>query len=140
MFKKMLVCHDGSEGAQKALVLGIELARLAGAELHMISVEEDLPHYVATAGEFEEIKEQRNGYFGKVGQDAAMLAQQSGVELTHHVLAGHEVQVIVEFAKEGGFDLLVLGFAGHSNIWGRIWGSSSQNVTRLAPCSVLVAK
>ena len=33
-----------------------------------------------------------------------------------------------------------LGFMGHSRIFERVWGSTSQNLTRLAPCSVLVAK
>ena len=57
-----------------------------------------------------------------------------------HVMPGHEVQTIIEFCKEGGFDLLVVGFMGHSRIFERIWGSTSQTLTRLAPCSVLVAK
>jgi len=50
------------------------------------------------------------------------------------------VETIVRFCQEGGFDLLVVGFMGHSRIFERIWGSTSQNLTRLAPCSVLVAK
>jgi nucleotide-binding universal stress UspA family protein len=37
-------------------------------------------------------------------------------------------------------DLLVVGFMGHSRIFERVWGSTSQTLTRLAPCSVLVAK
>jgi nucleotide-binding universal stress UspA family protein len=140
VFEKILVCHDGSEGAEKALVVAIELSRLAGAELHMISVEEDLPHYVATVGEFEEVKRQRNGFFNALGERAQAAARGSNVELTHHVVAGHEVEAIVELAKEGAFDLLVIGFSGHSNVWGRIWGSTSQNLTRLAPCTVVVVK
>jgi nucleotide-binding universal stress UspA family protein len=46
----------------------------------------------------------------------------------------------VSLCKEGGFDLLVIGFMGHSAVFGRIWGSTSQNLTRLSPCSVLVVK
>jgi len=33
-----------------------------------------------------------------------------------------------------------VGFMGHSRIYERIWGSTSQSLTRLSPCSVLVAK
>lgn len=56
------------------------------------------------------------------------------------MVAGHEVESIATFCKEGGFDLLVIGFMGHSRIFERIWGSTSQTVTRVAPCSVLVVK
>ncbi|PIW89068.1 MAG: universal stress protein, partial [Nitrospirae bacterium CG_4_8_14_3_um_filter_44_28] len=56
------------------------------------------------------------------------------------VIAGHEVETIVNYAKEGEFDLLVIGFMGHSKIFGRVWGSTSQNITKLAPCTVVVVK
>jgi nucleotide-binding universal stress UspA family protein len=42
----------------------------------------------------------------------------------------------VTFAKEGGFDLLVVGFTGDSNVFGRITGGTAQNRIRLAPCPV----
>jgi hypothetical protein len=35
---------------------------------------------------------------------------------------------------------LVVGFMGYSTIFGHEWGSTSQNLTRLAPCAVLVVK
>ena len=45
-----------------------------------------------------------------------------------------------DYAKEGEFDLLVIGFMGHSKIFGRVWGSTSQNITKLSPCTVVVVK
>lgn len=50
------------------------------------------------------------------------------------------METIVTYAKDHDFDLLVIGFTGHLNIYGRIWGGTSQNLVRLAPCSVLVVK
>ena len=35
---------------------------------------------------------------------------------------------------------LVVGLMGYSTIFGHEWGSTSQNLMRLAPCAVLVAK
>lgn len=63
-----------------------------------------------------------------------------GVELEAVVKPGHEVETIVTYAKEGGFDLLVIGFVGYSNIWSRIMGSTTQSLSRLAPCSVMIVK
>ncbi len=71
---------------------------------------------------------------------AGLTATASRVRLTPHVLAGHEVQTILTFIAEHRFDLLVVGFMGHSKIFGQEWGSTSQNLTRLAPWSVLVVK
>ena len=140
MFNRVLVANDGSEHARQAVEVATDLAARYGAELHSISVEEDLPRYAGTIGEVKEVKRQRNGYFAEVNEQARAVARGKGVELHCEVRAGHEVETIVAYCKEGGFDLLVIGFMGHSAIFGRIWGSTSQNLARLAPCSVLLVK
>jgi nucleotide-binding universal stress UspA family protein len=140
MFSKILVANDGSEGAKKALRMAADLAKRYDAELHQISVEEHLPHYAATVGEVVEAKQEAAEYFRKVIREAELIAQAQGLGLTAHVLPGHEVETIVTFAKDHGFDLLVIGFMGHSKIFGRIWGSTSQNLAKLSPCTVLVVK
>lgn len=140
MFKKILIANDGSAGAKLALKVAIDLAKKYDAELYVISVEEGMPHYAATIGEVEEFKREANGYFKKINDEAYETAKKEGVELKTKVIAGHEVETIVNYAKEGEFDLLVIGFMGHSKIFGRIWGSTSQNLTKLAPCTVVVVK
>ncbi|MGH7231085.1 MAG: universal stress protein [Nitrospiraceae bacterium] len=140
MFEKILVANDGSDGALKALHAAIDLAKRYGTDLHEISVEEHLPHYAATVGEVVEAKQEAADYFRKVTALAEAAAHELGVQLTSHVMPGHEVETIVTFAKEHAFDLLVIGFMGHSRIFGRIWGSTSHNITKLAPCAVLVVK
>jgi nucleotide-binding universal stress UspA family protein len=140
MFKKILVANDGSEGAKKALKTAIDLSKKYNAELYSISVEEGVPHYAATIGEVEEFRKEANGYFQKINDDAKEEAKIAGIELYIKVQAGHEVETIVHYAKEGHFDLLVIGFMGHSKIFGRVWGSTSQNITKLSPCTVIVVK
>jgi nucleotide-binding universal stress UspA family protein len=66
------------------------------------------------------------------------LTKREGIELYTKVQAGHEVKTILHYAKEGKFDPLVIGFMGHSKIFGRVRGSTSQNITKLAPCTVVV--
>ena len=140
MWRKILVGLDGSEGANKALAVAVKLAAQSSAELHSISVEEKLPHYAATVGEVQESRQEAANYFRRIVAEAQQAARASGVTLHSHVMPGHEVETIVTFAKDHGFDLLVIGFMGHSKIFGRIWGSTSQNLAKLSPCTVLVVK
>jgi nucleotide-binding universal stress UspA family protein len=140
MFKKILIANDGSDGAKHALQVAIDLAKKYNAELHSISVEEGVPHYAATIGEVEEFKKEANGYFQKINDEAKEEVKKAGIDLHIKVQAGHEVETIVNYAKKENFDLLVIGFMGHSKIFGRVWGSTSQNITKLSPCTVIVVK
>ena len=140
MFKKILIANDGSEGAKHALKVAIDFAKKYNAELHSISVEEGVPHYAATIGEVEEYKKEANEFFNKINDEAVDLSRKEGIELHTKVQAGHEVETIINYAKEEKFDLLVIGFMGHSKIFGRVWGSTSQNIAKLAPCTVVVVK
>jgi nucleotide-binding universal stress UspA family protein len=140
LYRKILVAYDGSPGARRALKAAIELADQSDAELHCISVEEKLPYYAATLGEVEEAKAERDAYFEKLIQEARQMAWDHGIELHSRVVPGHEVETIVTAAREGQFDLLVVGFVGHSNVFGRVMGSTTQNLSRLSPCSVLIVK
>lgn len=140
MFRKILVAFDGSDGSRKALKKAIELAQCSGAELHTISVEVDLPHYVATIGEFEEVKMQKDAYFDTLNREAEDLARASGINLIPHVAVGHAVDNITKFCEEGGFDVVIVGFTGHGRIYERIWGGTSRNIARFAPCTVIIVK
>jgi nucleotide-binding universal stress UspA family protein len=140
MFRKILVAHDGSEGAKKALREAIILAKSFSAELHSVSIKERPSHYAETVGEVMEQQEEANKFFTKVTAEATDQAREQEIDLKCTVLAGHEVETIIRFAREGQFDLLVVGFMGHSRAFGRIWGGTSQNLTKTAPCSVLVVK
>lgn len=140
MFQKILVAYDGSEGSKKALRAGIALAQLCDVPLHAISVEERLPYFAATVGEIQEAKVEADAFFKRITKEARDEAALEGVELITRVLPGHEVESIVTYAREGHFDLLIIGFVGHSNVFGRIMGSTSQNLARLAPCTVMIVK
>ena len=140
MFERILVAYDGSRGAQAALRMGIDLAKALGAELQSVSVEEHLPRYAATIGEVQEAKAEIDQYFHKLTKQARDVALQAGVELETAIRQGHEVDAILTVAREGRFDLLVIGYQGHSQIFERIIGSTAQSVMRLTPCSVLIMR
>jgi nucleotide-binding universal stress UspA family protein len=130
---------DGSDGAFKALKQAVDLARLYGAELHSVSVQE-VPHYAGTIGEVMEEEASSKAYFNEIAAGAREMALEAGVNLHVHVIVGHEVKTIIEMTKKFKFDLLVLGFMGRSALYDRVMGSTCQSLVRLAPCSVLVVK
>jgi nucleotide-binding universal stress UspA family protein len=140
MYERILVAYDGSDGARAALNHGIALAGALGAELACVLVEEHLPHYAASISEVKAAKEEIDEHFRTLAKQARDSAALAGVELETIIRQGHEVETIVTTAKDGAFDLLVVGYHGHSKIFGRIMGSTAQSIVRLAPCPVLLAK
>jgi len=140
MFKRILVAYDGSDGAQAALRMGIGLAKGQGTELYSISIEEHLPRYAATIGEVEDAREQIEEHFRALTKQAQDSAALQGVDLETVVRQGHEVQSILDFARQRRCDLLLLGSQGHSRVFERVIGSTSLSLVRLASCSVFIVR
>jgi nucleotide-binding universal stress UspA family protein len=105
----------------------------------MISVEE-LPQFPASIDEVVEEKEEANHRYAAVIARAEAQAQAQGVGLTTHVRVGHAVPTIADFVERERCDLLVVGFMGHSALYNRLIGSSTDRLVELAPCAVLVVK
>jgi len=139
MFSKILVASDGSPGASKALNAAIELSRRLRATLHMVCVEE-LPRFPITIDEVIEESTAAQKVFDEVILTAIKQAKAARVKLEAHVLAGHAVSSIVEFVERERFDVLVVGFMGHSALYNRLIGSTTDRLVELAPCKVLVVK
>ena len=139
MFSKILHANDGSEHAFHALAFAIAIAKQNNSELHMISVEEvdHMPEFI------EEVREE-TGTAGRryrtVIQRARAMANQSHVKLQTHVVAGHPVRDIVDFAGRIEAELLVIGATGHSPLYERLIGSRADRIVQLALCPVLVVK
>jgi nucleotide-binding universal stress UspA family protein len=140
MYRRILVAYDGSDGSRAALRQGLALAEALKAEIACILVEEHLPHYAASISEVKAAKEEIDAHFRTLSKQARDVAGLAGIEMETIVRQGHEVETIVNTAKDGGYDLLVVGYHGHSKIFGRIMGSTAQSIVRLAPCPVLLAK
>lgn len=139
MFDKILHANDGSEHAFHALALALAVAKQNDSELHMISVEEIdyMPEFI------EEVREETGTAarrFHSVLQRARAMAQERGVKLQTHVVAGHPVRDVVALAAELKVDLLVIGATGHSALYERMIGSRADRIMQLAPCPVLVVK
>jgi nucleotide-binding universal stress UspA family protein len=139
MYRKILTANDGSLGGLKALGAAIELARQVSAELHMVTVEE-LPRFPASIDEVAEEKNEANHRFAPVIAAAKAQTSAPGMKIETHLVPGHVAEAIVGLVNDRGFDLLVVGFMGHSQLYERIIGGTTDRLVRLAPCAVLVVK
>jgi nucleotide-binding universal stress UspA family protein len=140
MFRKILLAYDGSEGANRALEVGIGLAKIHGAELWAVAVEEKLPRFSGTIDEVQEEKQFANEQYGKLLEAAKVKAKEAGIELKTLMRPGHPAQTIVAVAKEGKFDLVLVGHTGLSGVWAAFLGTTAEKVSRHAPCSVLIVR
>lgn len=135
MFKNILVAYDGTPDSEQALKQAIALARLANASLTVLSVIEKLPVYAATLGEVDEAVRAAEAHFAHLHAAAAEQAHASGVTLNTVVRAGVPAQVIIQFADEGGFDLVIVGASGRRGL-----GGNADKVADQAAASVLIAR
>ncbi len=139
MFDKILIANDGSEGAARALSAAIKLAKIHDAELHMICVEE-MPRFPASIDEVVEEKAEANHLYDGVTRRAMGQAQAEGRKLKVHVVVGHPVSTIAECVEREKFDLLVVGYMGHSMLYNRLIGSTTERLVEHARSAVLVIK
>ena len=140
MFRKILLAFDGSEGANRALAVGIDLAKIHGAELWAVAVQEKLPRFSGTIDEVQEEKQFANEQYGKLLEAAKVRAKEAGIELKTLMRPGHPAQTIISAAKEGKFDLVLVGHTGLSGVWAAFLGTTAEKVSRHAPCSVLIVR
>ena len=127
--------NGGGEWPKNSSATSASSRRAAGTDARC-----HLPHYAASLSEVKGAKEDVDRYFGTLTKQARDQAMLAGVELETLVRQGHEVEKIITVAREGQFSLLIIGYHGHSGIFGRMMGSTAQSIVRLSPCPVLLAK
>ena len=99
-----------------------------------------MPRHADLPGESEGEAEAAADYFEERKREVAELAKQQGIEIACESRSGHAAKVVVNFAKEGGYDLIVIGHSDHSELWGRLLGDTADRISDHAHCSVLIAK
>ena len=140
MYKRILVGYDGSDGSKLALEHAIELAKELNAELWTLWARSSLPHYPETVDEVEEEKEAATAFLQRLTNDILTYSKQYGIDIKAESRSGHAAQIILSFAEQGNFDLIVLGNRGHSEMWGRFLGHTADRISENAHCSVLIVR
>jgi nucleotide-binding universal stress UspA family protein len=60
---------------------------------------------------------------------AQVQSRAAGVPLQTLIPPGHPAQIIVEVAKEGRFDLILVGHSGLSGVWAAFLGTTAEKVS-----------
>jgi nucleotide-binding universal stress UspA family protein len=138
-FERILVAIDGSEASDRAFAKAVELASAIGASLTALAIEGPLPAYAATIGEVDEVKREKDAFFGRLAEEARAEARAAGLEIDVDIRAGHAAEVISRVASEERFDLVVLGHKGHF-LRTHLLGSTADRVSEHAPCPVMIVR
>ncbi|HEX6493073.1 MAG TPA: universal stress protein [Candidatus Dormibacteraeota bacterium] len=138
MIRCIVAATDDSPTARVAVGHAVDLARGLGARLHLVGASRRLPAWVvaemgATAAAAEALAEAECELRESLDGAAAGL-RGGGLRVSSHVACGEPAEVIVSLAREVGADLIVVGNRGVR----RLIGSVPRQVSRRAPCSVLI--
>jgi nucleotide-binding universal stress UspA family protein len=141
MFRKIAVAYNESPEAKRALVSAIQLAKHLNADVQVVTVMADLPSYTAYAVAADVsltrvLEDDRTKLYGSLQDTARTYASDHGVELSCHLIEGHEVEAIVDFLRSQKADLLVVGLHQRDLYIARLW-STVYELAQEAPCSVL---
>jgi nucleotide-binding universal stress UspA family protein len=141
----ILVPVDFSPHAEHAFNYATALAHGFGATLALVHVVDDS---FVTGGWSSEIympnvPELMENLIADADRRLATLkASAAALDLTAEtaVISGRPAHAIVEHAKNGGFDLIVMGTHGRTGVPHIVMGSVAERVLRKAPCPVLTVR
>lgn len=154
LFQKVLVPLDGSEHSLKALDVAIQIAKRFGGKITLVHVYSVtalggvMPEpSMATAGvpvmaapDVSRLVEVARKVASRILNDGEQRVKTANVEVDKLLEEGHTVQEIIRVAKEGNFELIVMGARGISRIREMLLGSVSDGVMHHVACPVLVVK
>lgn len=145
MFTRIVVGTDGSDTAAEAVRRAVDLAKLSGATLSIVSAYEPVSkrrlegeQQGAPADVQHEIGPRED--VNLVLDAAAAAAKGAGIEVQTHPVEGGPSDAILEVAEETDADLIVVGNKGMTGARRFLLGSVPNNVSHHAPCSVLIVR
>lgn len=142
MFHRILVATDGSEHARRALSEAIDLAKCSNARLTVMSVA-PRPSTLMVGGpvvpplDFGALEEAIETEHQTL-LDAAIDEVPQEISVEKLLAHGSPAKAILEQARRGRHDLIVLGSRGHGDMGSMLLGSVSHRVLHDSRVPVLV--
>jgi nucleotide-binding universal stress UspA family protein len=145
LFTRIVVGTDGSQSAGEAVRQAIDLAKLSGASLGIVSAFQPIPgkrvrneQLEAPADVQHEIGPRED--VNLILEAAAAEARKEGIEVTTHPVEADPADAILNVAEEVRADLIVVGNKGMTGARRYLLGSVPNNVSHHAPCSVIIVR
>jgi nucleotide-binding universal stress UspA family protein len=145
MFQTIVVGTDGSETAGEAVREAIELAKVVGATIELVSAYEPVSNQRLR----DEARQAPEDLQWMVNpredveatlRDACERIEEAGVEVTTYAREGDPADAILDVAEERSADLIVVGNKGMTGAKRFLLGSVPNRVSHHAPCSVLIIR
>ena len=141
--KKILFATDFSEGSSNSLPYAVSIAKKYGAKLYFVHVIYDIAKtsgsYVPHVSLDELYKDMEKN--AKVELEKCFIEEMKLLkDVERVVLKGTPYEEISSFAEENKIDLIVLGTHGRKGLDRMLFGSTAEQVVRLAPCPVLTVR
>jgi len=95
---------------------------------------------IMTPLEISKVAEASREVGNRILGDGEEKAKAEGVQVEKILTEGHVVQEIIRVAKEGNYDLIVIGARGISRVREMLLGSVTDGVIHHVSCPVLVIK
>ena len=144
MYQDILLSTGGEVASDRATDHAIELAAHHGATLHVLFVVDSDVYDAYSGDEYVDEREGPEHGLEELGEDAvsavAERARAAGVDVETRVRHGRPPEAIVEFGREIGADLVVMGTRRRPEEYRSLLGSVTDRVLRLAEMPVTVVK
>ncbi len=143
VMKTVLVAHDFSDPANRALLLAADLAKAVGATIHVVHVHPDVfdGHSDPALGLPWPTPSQEERYLrfleGEVERAVVAALGDEGKGVKRHVVRGDPVKRLAALAQEVGADLICVGSTGKGGVERVLLGSVSQLLLRTSTIPVL---
>jgi nucleotide-binding universal stress UspA family protein len=141
MFKRVLLCYDGTEAGRRALRRGAELAILLGAHVSVLSIVTDGVGNAAVlagaAGQACIVDEPAQ--YRKLLSESVDWLKARGLSADGHLTSGDYLDQIIAYSTRLNVDLIVLGH--YPRPTGGSWWSASKRATLAdrVKCCIFVA-
>jgi nucleotide-binding universal stress UspA family protein len=139
MYRSIVVGTDGSPTAEIALGKAVDLARLTGATLHVVSAYEPAPARVTGGAPPGEFSAGSDFKADAVLQKALSRARGAEIDAQEHAPKGSAADALLAVAKEHGADVIVIGSVGMQGAR-RVLGSVPNKISHQASCDVLIVQ
>lgn len=140
MYRRILLAYNGTTYATAALGQGAELARLCGAELHLLGIIPAMSGFaLAQAVGSHDVMGAEQQQLRTALEDAARQIVGSCSALHSVMRTGEPAAEIIAYAREIKADLTVIGHRDRSYFARWFTGSTSERLLRELPCNLLIA-